>query len=114
MSLSLNNGNSKIALVASIAWGTINHTECIILYNWVVENFILANEPFAKALKTLKTYASVNNNLSEKLVSSLEFPIKFDERPKVTSVQFLIPDFNFLSCELGYFTFKVLHLVILY
>ena len=32
------------------------------------------------------------------LVSLLELPITFDERFKVTSVLFLIPDFNLLSC----------------
>ena len=46
-----------------------------------------------------------------KLVSSLEFPIKFDERFKVTSVPFFIPHFNLLSCEVGNFTFKVLYWV---
>ena len=44
------------------------------------ENFILADEPFAKALRIFETCALVNNNLCGKLVSSLEFPIKFDKR----------------------------------
>ena len=51
----------------------------------------------------------MNNNLHEKLVSSLEFPIKFYERFKVTSVPFFITDFNLLSCKFENFTFKVLH-----
>ena len=38
----------------------------------------------------------------------LESPIIFDERFKVTSVQFFIADFNLLSCELDNFTFNVL------
>ena len=50
----------------------------------------------------------------QKLYSSLELPITFDERFKVTSVPFFIPDFNLLSCEWGNFTFKVLYWVILY
>ena len=47
---------------------------------------------------------------SGKLVSSLEFPIKFDEIFKVTSLSFCIPDFNLFKFELDHFTFKVLHL----
>ena len=35
---------------------------------------------------------SVNDNLCGKLVSSLEFPIKFDERFKVTSLTFFIAE----------------------
>ena len=42
-----------------------------ILDNWVFENFILADEPFAKALQILETCVSVNNNLYEKLNLSL-------------------------------------------
>ena len=44
------------------------------------------------------------NNLCGKLVFSLEQPITFDERFKVTSVPFLVPNFNLLSCELDNFT----------
>ena len=51
--------------------------------------FILANKPFAKALGVFETCVSVNNNLYEKLVSSLVLQIKFDER-FTTSVQFLL------------------------
>ena len=53
------------------------------------ENFIFANEPFAKALQSLETCASVNNNLGRKLVSSVESPATFNERFKVTSLPFL-------------------------
>ena len=66
----------------------INPPDCIILDNWVFENFILANEPFAKALQIFETYKSVNNNFCGILVSSLGFSIKFDGRFKVTSVPF--------------------------
>ena len=52
---------------------------CIILDNWVFENFILADELFSKVLQSFENYVSVNNNLCGKLVSSLEFPIKSDE-----------------------------------
>ena len=52
---------------------------------------------------------SVNNNLCRKLVSSLNFLVKFDERFKVTSVPSFVADFNLLSCELDNFSSKVLY-----
>ena len=70
---------------------------------------ILAEEPFAKALQTRYNYVLVNDNLRGKLVPSLQFRIKFDERFKVISVPFFIPDFNLLSWELDDFTFNVLY-----
>ena len=39
----------------------------------------------------------------------IESLITFDERFKVPSVPFFIPDFNLLSCESEDFTFKVLY-----
>ena len=59
---------------------------------------MLADKLLVKASRSLETWVLVNNNLWVKLVSSLELPITFDERFKVTSVPFFIPDFN-LSCE---------------
>ena len=47
---------------------------CTILHNWVFENFILADERFAKALHSLETSVLVNNNFCEKSVPSLELP----------------------------------------
>ena len=73
------------------------------------DNFILADEQFAKALRSFETCALVNNNLCINLFSSLESPTTFDEIFKVTSVPFFIPDFNLLSWELDNFTFKVLY-----
>ena len=61
----------------------------IILDKYIFENFILADEPFVKALGTFETCVLVNNNLCEKLVSSFELPIKFNPIFKVTSVPFL-------------------------
>ena len=61
------------------------------------KKFIIANEPFAKTLQIFETYVSLENDLCEKLVSSLEPPIKYDKRFKVTLVTFF-PDFHF---ELG-------------
>ena len=60
----------------------INPANCTSLNNWVFENFILANKPFAKALQIFETCILVNNDLRGKLVSSLEFLIKFDEKFK--------------------------------
>ena len=72
-------------------------------------NFMLADQPFAKALQILKTLVLVKNNLCGKLVSSLESPTTFVERRfKMERVSFFIPDFNFLSCKLKNFTFKVI------
>ena len=68
--------------------------DCPVLFG----NFIWADELFAKSSRSLETSALVNNNLCEKLYASLELQITSDERSKVTSVQFFIPNFNLLSC----------------
>ena len=62
---------------------------CTILDNWLFENSALDDTLFGKAFRIFETCVSVNNNFCEKLVSSLEFPVKFDGRLKVTSVHFL-------------------------
>ena len=100
-------GNSHIIL-------TKNPADCPILDNWFFDNLTLADESCAKASQILETCASVNNNLCGKLVSLVESSITFDERFQVTLVPFFNPEFNLLSYELNNFTFKVLHLVILY
>ena len=46
-------------------------------------NFILPGKRFAKALRSLETSKSVNNNLCEKLTSSLESSATSDETFKV-------------------------------
>ena len=61
-----------------------------------------------------KFFKYVNNHFCGKLVSSLEPPIIFDERFKLTSVPYFIRDYNLLSCEWDNLTFKVLYWVILY
>ena len=86
---------------------------CTILDRWVFNNFILADKLFAKALQSLETCVSVNNNLCGKLLSLLETPITFGERFYDTRVPFYIPNSNLLSCELDSSFFKVLHCVIL-
>ena len=91
-----------------------NAHDCPILCIWVFDNFIFAEEPFVKALQSLETSVLVDNDFYEKLVSSLELPITFNERFKVTSVPFFIPDLNLLSCQLNNLTLKVLYWLILY
>ena len=48
-----------------------NHPNCLILCNWFFDNFILAQEVFAKALQSFETCVLVKNNLCAKLVWSL-------------------------------------------
>ena len=86
---------NALALKWNINWGTVPikwarlPPDCILLDNWVFEHFILVDEPFAKALRSLEMFAWANNNLCGKLVSSLEPPITFDEIFKVAPVSFL-------------------------
>ena len=47
--------------------------------NWVFDNFILAEELFAKTLQSFKTCVLVNNNLCGTLFSSLESTATFDQ-----------------------------------
>ena len=86
-----------------------NPPDCPILCNCVFDNFILAEELFAKALRSFETCELVNNNLYGKLFSSLDPPTTFDEILKDTSETFSIPHFNLLSHELDNFTFKMLY-----
>ena len=82
---------------------------CIILNSSVFENFILADKPFAKALRIFETCVSVNLNLCRKLVSLLEFQIKFDKTLQVPSDSFFIANFNLLSWRFYNFTFIALY-----
>ena len=66
-----------------------NCPDCPIVCNWIFDDFIIVEEPFAKPLRSLETFVLVNNNLCRKLYSLLELPITFDERFKLTSVPFL-------------------------
>ena len=43
-----------------------NYSNCTIWENWYFENFILADEPFAKALHMFQSFVSVNNSLCGK------------------------------------------------
>ena len=49
------------------------------------DNFILAEQLFAKAFQSFATCVLVNNNLCGKITSSLESPTILDERFTVTS-----------------------------
>ena len=75
-----------------------NPSDCPILCNLVFDNFILAEELFAKTLQSFETCVLVNGSLWGKLFSSLESPTKFDQIFKVTG-------FNLLSYELDNFKY---------
>ena len=85
-----------------------NPPDCPISCNWVFDNFILAEELFAKALWSFEIFVLVNNNFGRYLFSSLASAAAYDETFKVTSVPFFILDFNLLICGLKDFTFKVI------
>ena len=53
---------------------------------------MLAEELFAKVLRSFETCILVNNNLYGKLFSSLESTTTFDEIFKISSVPFFITD----------------------
>ena len=63
-----------------------NPPDWIIFDNLVFDNFISADEWFAKDLQRFETCLSVNNNLWGKSVSLS--PITFDENLKTTSASF--------------------------
>ena len=86
-----------------------NCPDCPILCNSVFDNFVLADKPFAKPLRSFETCVFANRTLFQQLFSSLESPTTSDESFKVTLVMCFIPDFTLLSCELDNFTFKVLY-----
>ena len=50
-----------------------------VLYKWVFDSSILAEELFAKALRSSETCVLVNKNVCGKLFSLLESPTTFDE-----------------------------------
>ena len=75
-------GNSVLVMVLRILIRILpkNPPDCTILGYWVFESFILADEPFAKALRIFEICVLVNNNLWGKLFSSLESPTTLNER----------------------------------
>ena len=70
------------------------------------DNFILAEELFAKALPSFQASIIINNNLCGKLFSSLESPATIGRSFEVSLLSFLVPDFNLLSCELDNFILR--------
>ena len=56
-----------------------NPPYCPILCNWLFDNFILTDETFGEALRSLETSVLVNSNICRKLFPSLESPITFDK-----------------------------------
>ena len=80
------------------------------LCKWVFDDFMLAEELFAKSFRSLETCVLI-------IIYEENYSRHYDHQQhlmKVTSVPFFIPDFDFLSRELDIFTFKVLYWVILY
>ena len=99
-----NNGFANDAMghiIGNISRRSKNPLNCTILDSWVFENLILLDETFTKALRMLKYFVLVKIIYVENYVSSLESPITFDERFKVTWVSFFVPDFNLLRCNLN-------------
>ena len=89
--IELTNDSNSLAVKLDISDGpSINRPNGAVLDNWFFLNFILAEEPFAKALRVFGTCVWVNDKLHGKLVLPLAQPIKFDERFKVTSAPFLL------------------------
>ena len=86
-----------------------NPPNCTILKSGCFYNIILADQFITKVLRRLKTCLSVNNNLSVKLISSLESAITFEERFNITSVPFFVLDFHFVTFEIDDFTFMLLY-----
>ena len=54
-----------------------NPSHCLILCNWVFNNFTLVEKLLVKALRRFETCVLVNNDLCEKVFSSLESPAMF-------------------------------------
>ena len=73
---------------------------CIILENWVSENFLLADEPYAKALQIFETFVLVNNIFCGKLISSLEFPIVFIFSLYLYWIHYIVTLFSNLFCSI--------------
>ena len=69
----------------------------------------MADELFPNALQSFETCLSVSHNLYGKLFSSLYLLMILDDTCRVTSVALFITDWNFLSCELDNFIFKLLY-----
>ena len=68
----------------------------MILFNSVFDDFMLAEELFAKASRSFETCVLVNNNSCGKLFSLLESATTFDEIFKVTWVPFFVSNFDCL------------------
>ena len=88
----------------------LNSPECIVLDTKVFEIFTLADEPFAKARQIFETCVSVNNSLCGKLVLTLKFLIRLDERLKITSVPFFFSRFLLVKLWIRQFYWVTLNL----
>ena len=63
-----------------------NTPDCIILNNWVFDSIISVDELIAKALQRFATYLLVKRKSCEKLTSSSELRMIFDDNLKTTSL----------------------------
>ena len=84
-----------------------NPSACPIFCNLVFDNFILPDEPFAKALWSLEACALVNNNF-------IRITINIWRNFQSYFSTIFFPDIDLLSCELEHFTFKVRYWIILF
>ena len=87
----LANGLSTFSIKGNIVFSNgpkSLHRNPPILCNSVFDNFILADQLFAKALRSLETCVLVNNHLSGRLLPSLESPITFDEIFEVSTISY--------------------------
>ena len=79
--LKLANGLSTFLIKAKLVFSNSPKSarktpfDCPILWNYVLDNFILADELIAKALRRLRTCVLVNNNLCGNLFLSLMFRV---------------------------------------
>ena len=71
----------------------------------VLDNLILADELFGKALQRIELYLSDSNNLCGKSASSLELPIILDDNLIVIPVSFVVANFNLLGYKFDNLTF---------
>ena len=72
------------------------HPDCTLSDSWVFD-VIIADELFAKVLRSFESCLSLCDNLCLKLVASVESPSVFYESVGITLVAFFIADFNLLS-----------------
>ena len=74
---------------SSVLNSYLNINLILIFYAKFFDKFLLAEELFARALRSIGTFVLVNNNLCRKLIWSLESPTTFNEFSKLLQYYFL-------------------------